>query len=182
MCIYCKSVFVCPITIMRTSQKTAWGAAGEIPARKATEECVAMRGMTGWGCPAPVIWKVLHLSPGPKCRPSNWGLQISIMWADRICPSKWAAAPLLWMAALLQHPCLFQAFFGSQEDTDCESKVSGVKGKDQYENLCVLALTLCWFTVFAAQIKHIFRAFGAHEILISRLRSTFKTRLFSKLN
>lgn len=47
------------------------GGPAEIAAKKATEECVAISGMTGWGCPAPVIWKVLHLSLGPRYWPTN---------------------------------------------------------------------------------------------------------------
>lgn len=39
-------------------------APGEIAAKKAAEECVAISRMMGQGCPAPVIWKVQHLSQG----------------------------------------------------------------------------------------------------------------------
>jgi len=65
---------MCPITIMRTNSKTEWGAPGEIAAKKAAEECVAISGLTGWGCPAPVIWKVLHLSLGSR----HWAHQLSL--------------------------------------------------------------------------------------------------------
>lgn len=71
--------------------KDRMGAPGEIAAKKAAEECVAISGMTGRGCPAPVIWKVLHLSLSSRHWPTNSARQISIMLADRICPSKWAA-------------------------------------------------------------------------------------------
>lgn len=44
--------------------KDRMGAPGEIAAKKAAEECVAISRMMGRGCPAPVIWKVQHLSQG----------------------------------------------------------------------------------------------------------------------
>lgn len=86
-----KSVCLCDITAGVCEEKACvplplWGqtqrqngAPGEIAAKKAAEECVAISGMTGRGCPAPVIWKVLHLSLGPRHWPTNSTRQISIM-------------------------------------------------------------------------------------------------------
>lgn len=66
--------------------KDRMGAPGEIAAKKAAEECVAISRMMGRGCPAPVIWKVQHLSQGLSRRTANSARRARIMRADRVCP------------------------------------------------------------------------------------------------
>lgn len=68
--------------------KDRMGAPGEIAAKKAAEECVAISRMMGQGCPAPVVWKVQHLSQGLSGWTANSARRTRIMWADRICPPK----------------------------------------------------------------------------------------------
>lgn len=68
--------------------KDRMGAPGEIAAKKAAEECVAISGMMGQGCPAPVIWKVQHLSQGLSHWTANSARWTHLMWADRIGPSE----------------------------------------------------------------------------------------------
>lgn len=68
--------------------KDRMGAPGEIAAKKAAEECVAISRMMGQGCPAPVVWKVQHLSQGLSRWTANSAWRTRIMWADRICPPK----------------------------------------------------------------------------------------------
>lgn len=70
--------------------KDRMGAPGEIAAKKAAEECVAVSGMMGQGCPAPVIWKVQHLSQGLSRWTANSARRTGSMCPDRIGPAKGA--------------------------------------------------------------------------------------------
>ena len=68
--------------------KDRMGAPGETAAKKAAEECVAISRKMGQGCPAPVIWKVQHLSQGLSRWTANSARRTCIVWVDRICPPK----------------------------------------------------------------------------------------------